>query len=308
MAAHTTTLAHQLAEAGHDVTLVSWSPPLPEPALPGGAGRAGRDARRGAVPAHRQGAQLGQARHLGPHRPPAAGLRRRDRRARHPGRRPRAPRPAPRRGLWPARRQHRPPGRRGGPQRAAARAAPRGRRPHAHLLRAGRRGAGPLGRAGPDRPRPRGAARLGRRPSPAPARRRPGRAARPRRPDQAAGPGHRARVQGGGPAHAGPGPGARPHPDRGRRDVGGGGCRGQGARPGPAAARPGPGPRRLRPRRPARPDDGQPRRSGADLPLRHRLPERAPRPAARPARARLRGGHLRRPGPRRGGRSARAPR
>ena len=34
VAAHTTSLAHELAEAGHDVTLVSWSPPLPLQALP----------------------------------------------------------------------------------------------------------------------------------------------------------------------------------------------------------------------------------------------------------------------------------
>ncbi len=307
MAAHTTTLAHQLAEAGHDVTLVSWSHLYPsrlypgEQAVPGGTPdvepfprtvralswarpdtwvRTGRRLRDfdavvvvhvipAVVPAH-----LALLRAAGSGRAATA--------------------PAPRR--------------RGGPQRAAARAAPWGQRADAHLPRAGRRGAGPLGRAGPDRPRPRGAARLGRRPSPAPARRRPGRAAPPRRPDQAAGPGHRARVQGSGPAHARPGPGARPHPDRGRRDVGGRGCRGHGTRPGPEAARAGPGPRRLRPRRPPRPDAGQPRRAGADLPFRHRLPERAPRPAARPARARLRGGHLRRPGPRRGGRPARAPR
>ncbi|MBD3785111.1 MAG: glycosyltransferase, partial [Micrococcales bacterium] len=43
VAAHTTTLAHELAEAGHDVTLVSWSHLYPaflypgEQAVPGGA-------------------------------------------------------------------------------------------------------------------------------------------------------------------------------------------------------------------------------------------------------------------------------
>src|SRR6476661_8894902 len=43
VAAHTTTLAHHLAEAGHDVTLVSWSHLYPsrlypgEQAVPGGA-------------------------------------------------------------------------------------------------------------------------------------------------------------------------------------------------------------------------------------------------------------------------------
>ena len=72
VAAHTTTLAHHLAEAGHDVTLVSLAPPLPQPAVPRRAGRARRRARRAALPAHRPGAELGPARHVGARRTPAA--------------------------------------------------------------------------------------------------------------------------------------------------------------------------------------------------------------------------------------------
>ena len=59
VAAHTTSLAHQLAEAGHDVTLVSWSHLYParlypgEQAVPGGAPDVPP------VPAHRPGAVAG---------------------------------------------------------------------------------------------------------------------------------------------------------------------------------------------------------------------------------------------------------
>ena len=81
------TLAHQLAEAGHDVDARVVEPPLPGRALPGRAGGARRRADVAALPAHPPGAVLGPARHLGARRAPAARRRRDHRRARHPGRR-----------------------------------------------------------------------------------------------------------------------------------------------------------------------------------------------------------------------------
>ena len=203
VAAHTTTLAHELAEAGHDVTLVSWSHLYPsrlypgEQAVPGGA--------PDVPPFPRTVRALSWARpdtwvrtgrrlrgfdaivvvHVIPAVVPAhlALLRA----ARGRLRRPR-----------PARRGHL-------PQRAAARDAPGRQGPGQAVPRAGRRRARALGRAGPARARPRRRTRLGGRAAAAPARRRPRRAADLRGAHPAARPRHRPRVQGRRPAHARPG-------------------------------------------------------------------------------------------------------
>ena len=74
VAAHTTTLAHQLAEAGHDVTLVSWSHLYPSRALPGRAVRA----RRARPTSSRSRAPCGRCRWARPDTWVRAGRRLRD--------------------------------------------------------------------------------------------------------------------------------------------------------------------------------------------------------------------------------------